>query len=111
MSNNATPPVAVSDPARAFTKRLRWAAEMQMLAILAAIFAYAFLGLHYHAAHFAQTLTHSLPIQVALCWFPLWLACTTAAFPIACYSFRVQRKFGLLTGSAAGGFATISKQM
>jgi STE24 endopeptidase len=32
------------------------------------------------------------------------LACTTAAFPIACYSFRVQRKFGLLTGSSAAWF-------
>jgi len=96
------PPTSQSDSGRAFTKRLRWAGEFQFLALFAAILGYCGMRLHQQAAVFAHTITHSLTLQVAICWLPLWAVCTASVFPVACYTFRLQRKFGLLTG----GFRT-----
>src|SRR4029077_6321118 len=98
MSTATMPPTSQSDSGRAFTKRLRWAGEFQFLALFAAILGYCGMRLHQQAAVFAHTITHSLTLQVAICWLPLWAVCTASVFPVACYTFRLQRKFGLLTG-------------
>jgi STE24 endopeptidase len=37
-------------------------------------------------------------LQLALAWLPFWAVCTLIAFPVAFYTFRLQRKFGLITG-------------
>lgn len=71
-----------------------------MIVVFAAIFVYCVAGIHQSAALFAHSVSHSLPLQVALCWLPLWFACTASAFPIA----HMQRKFGLLTASAGAWF-------
>jgi STE24 endopeptidase len=86
------------DFARAFTTRLRWAGEFQFIALFAAIVVFGWMGFHQRAALFAQTITRSFFLQIACCWLPLWALCTAAAFPVACYTFHLQRKFGLLTG-------------
>src|SRR5271170_5435616 len=97
MSATTTLPTSKSDPGRAFTKRLRWAGEFRMLALFAAIGGYGILGLNQQVALFVHTITRRFSLQVALAWLPLWAVCTASAFPVACYIFYLQRKFGLIT--------------
>lgn len=98
MGTESTTQTGKSDGGRAFTKRLRWAGEVQFLALFAAIVAFGWMGFHQRATLLAQALTHSFFLQIVICWFPLWALCTVAAFPVACYTFYLQRKFGLLNG-------------
>ncbi len=98
MSTPTTPPTGQPDPGRAFTKRLKWATEFRILALFAALLGYGGMGLNQRVALFVHSTTRNFPLQVALGWLPLWLVCTAATFPVACYTLYLQRKFGLLTG-------------
>jgi hypothetical protein len=90
------PPISQTDTGRAFTKRLCWAAEFRMLALLAAIVGCGGLGLNQRVALFAHAITRNFSLQVAVGWLPLWAVCTASAFPVAGYTFCLQRKFGLI---------------
>ena len=98
MSTATSPPTSRPDTGRAFTKRLKWAAEFRILALFAALLGYGGMGLNQRVALFVHSITRNFPLQVALGWLPLWVVCIAAAFPVACYTFFLQRKFGLLTG-------------
>ena len=67
-----------------------------MLALLAAIVGYGGLGLNQRVALFAHAITRNFSLQVAVGWLPLWAVCTASAFPVAWYTFCLQRKFGLI---------------
>lgn len=98
MGTESTAQIGKSDAGRAFTKRFRWAGEVHTLALFASIAAFGWMGFHQRAALLAQALTHSFLLQIIICWFPLWAICTAVAFPVAFYTFYLQRKFGLFTG-------------
>jgi STE24 endopeptidase len=97
VSTATTSPTGQADAGRAFTKRLRWAAEFRMLALLGAIVAYGGLGPNQRVAQFVPAITSRFGLQVAIAWLPLWAVCTAIVFPVAWYSFYLQRKFGLIT--------------
>jgi STE24 endopeptidase len=46
---------------------------------------------------FARSSTHNFYLQIALCWFSFWAVCTLFTFPVTCYTFYLQRKFGVAT--------------
>jgi STE24 endopeptidase len=95
---STAPTANPSDTGRAFTKRLRWAAEFRMAALFVAVIGYCALGLNQRVALSAHSITRSFSLQLAVAWLPFWAACTLIAFPVAFYTFRLQRKFGLITG-------------
>jgi STE24 endopeptidase len=95
MASPPVPPTEQEKSARAFTKQHRWVAEFQFLMLFAALLIYCFLGLHQRAAELARSTSNNLYIGVALCWLPLWAVCTISTLPGTCYSFYMQRKFGL----------------
>jgi STE24 endopeptidase len=97
-----TPPIEQQDPGRAYTKRIRWAGEFQFLAFFLAIAGYGGFGLHHRADEFARAFTHNFSLQIALCWLPLWAACEVCVFPVTCYKFYLQRKFGLASAGFLG---------
>jgi STE24 endopeptidase len=98
MSAASTPAPSQSHTGRAFTKRLRWAAELRMAALFVAVIGYCASGLNMRVALFAHSITPTFPLQLALAWLPFGVACSAIAFPVALYTFHLQRKFGLITG-------------
>lgn len=98
MTTATAPPTDQAATGRALTKRLRWAGEVQFLVLFAAIVGYCSMGLHQRVAVFSQAITRSFSLQVAICWLALWAVCTATVFPVASYTFFLQRRFGLFTG-------------
>jgi STE24 endopeptidase len=95
-----TAPASPPSPAgtgRAFTKRLRWAAEFRMAALFVAVIGYCAFGLNQRVALFAHSITRTFSLQLAIAWLPFGAVCTAIAFPVALYTFHLQRKFGLIT--------------
>jgi len=60
------------------------------------IISYCLLGLHQASALLAKATTSNFYLQVALCWIPVWIICTAASLLVSCYSFYLDRKFGLV---------------
>jgi STE24 endopeptidase len=99
MTTPPAPPTEQEKSARAFTKRYRWVAEFQFLALFLTIVIYCLLGFHERVAALAKSFTGNFYLQVALCWLPLWAVCTLVSLPGTCYGFFLQRKFGLATAA------------
>lgn len=97
MSTPESSSIEQQNSGRAFTKRVRWAGEFQFLAFFLAVAGYGGFGLHHRADIFARSSTHNFYLQIALCWFPFWAVCTVCTFPVTCYTFYLQRKFGVAT--------------
>ena len=72
-----------SDSGRAFTKRLRWAAEFRMAALFVSLIGYCALGLNQRVALFAHSITQNFSLQLAIAWLPFGALCTAIAFPVA----------------------------
>ena len=71
MSVATTPPISQTDTGRAFTKRLCWAAEFRMLALLAAIVGYGGLGLNHLKTKALALLIGAALVEIAFSqtWF------------------------------------------
>lgn len=96
MAPATPPPPKPSDVGRAYTKQLRWAAEIRFLTFFLAILAYGLLGVHKWSASSAQAITSNFYLQIALCWIALWVVCTVASLPVSLYRFFLDRKFRLV---------------
>src|SRR5258708_5599578 len=95
MSTHTIPPTDAQNIGRAYTKSLRIAKQLQLFVPLIAVSAYWYLGLQETSALYAKAVTKYFYLQIALCWIPLWVACTARSLLVSCYSFRLDRKFHL----------------
>jgi len=83
----------------AYTKKLRGARRAQIFFPLLAGGIYVYFGLHETFALQAKIATKYFYVQVALCWIPLWLACSVGSLLTSCYRFRIERNFQLSNSS------------
>jgi len=96
MGTVTAPPSEPQNIGRAYTKRQRWALELRYFVPFIGIISYCLLGLHQASALLAKATTSNFYLQVALCWIPVWIICTAASLLVSCYSFYLDRKFGLV---------------
>ncbi|HKW64109.1 MAG TPA: M48 family metalloprotease [Candidatus Acidoferrum sp.] len=93
MGKSAQQPNGPPDAGRAYTKRLRWVAELRFVAFYVAVLGYSLAQVHKWVAAAVEGTTTNFYLQIALCWIPLWLVCTVASFPVSLYCFHIARNF------------------
>lgn len=96
MRESSPRPTGQLDAGRAYTKRLRWAAELRFVVFYLAVLGYSLAQLHKVVAAAVEGITTNFYLQIALCWIPLWLLCAVTSLPVSLYHFNIAKKFQIV---------------